>query len=77
MKTRLTLLLVVAPVMIGSLGRALGAPPPFSNGTNRNVPLKFITRAKTTLEAAKGSATSDQLADVKQAITEALKRVAK
>lgn len=47
------------------------------NGTNRNVALKFITEAKTTLEAAKGRATSDQLAAVKQAITEALKRVAK
>lgn len=46
------------------------------NGTNRNVALKFITEAKT-LEAAKGSTTSDQPAAVKQAITEALKRVAK
>jgi hypothetical protein len=46
-------------------------------GTNRNVALHFIAQAKKTLEAAQGRASSDQLADVKQAIKEALKRVAK
>ncbi len=47
------------------------------NGTNRNVALKFIAEAKTTLEGTKGSASSDQLATVQQAITEALKRLKK